>query len=76
MKEGSKGKYASDESVKTAVWKLLKEQLAKCYEAGIHVPVSVIIPVLKKKVLLFDSSSYIYIYIYIYILIVFLLGAC
>ena len=33
----------------------------------IHVPVLVIIPVLKKKTLRFDSPSYIYIYIYIYI---------
>ena len=37
MKEGLRGKhYASDEEVKTAVMKLLKEQSTVFYEARIH----------------------------------------
>ena len=37
LKEGFRGKhYASDEEVKTAVKKLLKEQSTEFYEAGIH----------------------------------------
>ena len=38
-------------------WDGIHRELAS-FSCMIHVPVSVIIPVLKKKVLLFDSSSY------------------
>ena len=37
MKEGLRGKhYVSDEEVKTAMIKCLKEQSIECYEVGIH----------------------------------------